>query len=292
MAYSMDELNLLINTICKKFDCNPNDCKIIGKGYTGSVLRISDTLCVKITEKKTCPEFPLSIRKSNNLCVPIEMVMSYSGKYCGYIQRYLSSICLQDFVINGKVFSERDTSYIIYDILKGLELLHNNNYVHRDFYPGNIMVHNQNGKNSAVIIDFDETQKMNTTTKPCFRYNGYHAPEIVLYNENYNEKSEVFAVGIIMWELLFGNCPFGGYNYFGAVVAKSWDEYQRNSHYYHQKVSLALMTLKKSIENVKILSTDCLDVLARLLDENRNDRISAADALKHAFFNSIGNEMR
>mgnify|MGYP001062800602 CR=1 FL=1 len=286
----MDELYSLIDTICEKYDCDSTDCKIIGRGYTSSILRMSDTLCIKITEKKTCPDFPLQIKESDNLCVPIDTFVSSSGKYYGYVQQYLSSICLQDFIINGKVLSEKDTAYIIYDVLKGLELLHNNNYVHRDFYPGNIMIHNQNGKSIVTIIDFDETQKMNATTKPCFRYSGYHAPEIVLYDNTYDEKSEVFAVGVIMWELLFGNCPFSGYNYFGAVIAKSWDEYQRNSHYYHQKVTSALMTLKDSIDNTENLSKDCLDLLVKLLDENRNERITTSDALNHTFFGFIRNE--
>lgn len=288
----MNELCLLINTICKKYDCNPNDCKIIGKGYASSILRMSDTMCIKITEKKTCPEFPLSIRKSDNLCVPIDTFISFSGKYYGYVQQYLNSICLQEFIIKKKVLSEKDTADIIYNVLKGLELLHNNNYVHRDLYPGNIMIHDQNGKNDVAIIDFDETQEMNAATKPCFRYSGYHAPEIVLYDDIYDEKSEIFAVGIIMWELLFGDCPFGGYNYFGAVIAKSWDEYHRNSSYYHQKTSSALMTLKDNIENVKDLSKDCLDLLVEMLNEKRNDRITASDALKHAFFTFIRNERK
>ena len=105
------------------------------------------------------------------------------------------------------------------------------------------MIYSHNGTYNAVIIDFDETQIIKDNTRPCFRYSGYHAPEIVLYDDFYDEKSEIFAVGVIMWELLFGDCPFGGYNFFGRVIAKSWGDYEQNSDSYHRKVADALMHL-------------------------------------------------
>lgn len=287
----MDELNSFINRICHEFGCDPRMNEIVGKGYTSNILRISDKLCIKITEKKTCPEFPLSIRQCSNLCIPFKTFVSSSGKYYGYVQRYLNSTCLQDFIVNKKVLSEKETAYVIFDVLRGLELLHKNNYVHRDFYPGNIMLHLLDGVYSAVIIDFDETQKKNDDTRPCFRFSGYHAPEIVIDDDSYDEKSEIFAVGVIMWELLLGECPFGGYNYFGGIIAKSWNHYEQNRNYYHQQMVDALMILKKSIKQTENLSNECSDLLLKLLAENKEDRISASLALKHAFFSDIINSI-
>ena len=233
------------------------------------------------------PAFLTSIKNCENLCIPIKTFVSSTGRYIGYVQRYVNSVCLQDYIVKRKLFGENDVAHIIFDVLKGLAVLHRHGYVHRDFYPGNIMIHSRKDTYAAVIIDFDETQKIKNDTRACFRYSGYHAPEIVLYDDCYDEKSEIFAVGVMMWELLFGNCPFGGYSFFGSVIAKSWDDYERNSNSYHRKVEDALLNLKKFVKITDELSNECSDLLLKLLAEDKNERISASLAMKHAFFRGI-----
>lgn len=283
----MSELDLFIDEICQKYGYDLHSSEIIGKGYTSSIYKISDSLCMKITEKDTCPTFLMKIKNCDNLCIPIKSFTSSTGKYVGYVQRYIDSCCLQDYIAKRQSFGENDVAHIIFDVLKGLSILHKNGYVHRDFYPGNIMIHSSNSTYAAVIIDFDETQKTTDDTRACFRYSGYHAPEIVLYDDLYDEKSEIFAVGVIMWELLFGDCPFGGYSFFGRVIAKSWDDYERNSASHHQKVTDALMNLKSFVKSTEVLSVDCSDLLMKLLAEDKEERISASLAMEHDFFRGI-----
>lgn len=216
----MSELDLFIDEICHEYGCNLHSSEIIGKGYTSSIYKISDDLCIKITEKKTCPAFLTSIKNCENLCIPIKTFVSPTSRYVGYVQRYVNSVSLQDYIVKEKRFGENEIAHIIFDVLKGLAVLHEHGYVHRDFYPGNIMIYSHRDTYAAVIIDFDETQKIKNDTRACFRYSGYHAPEIVLYDDFYDEKSEIFAVGVMMWELLFGNCPFGGYSFLGVLLLR------------------------------------------------------------------------
>ena len=280
----MSELDLFIDEICHEYGCNLHSSEIIGKGYTSSIYKISDDLCIKITEKKTCPAFLTSIKNCENLCIPIKTFVSPTSRYVGYVQRYVNSVSLQDYIVKEKRFGENEIAHIIFDVLKGLAVLHEHGYVHRDFYPGNIMIYSHRDTYAAVIIDFDETQKIKNDTRACFRYSGYHAPEIVLYDDFYDEKSEIFAVGVMMWELLFGNCPFGGYSFFGRVIATSWDDYERNSNSYHRNVADALLNLKIYVKNTDGLSNECSDLLLKLLAENKNELISAPLAMQHAFF--------
>lgn len=53
----MSELDLFIDEICHEYGCNLHSSEIIGKGYTSSIYKISDDLCIKITEKKNMPSF-------------------------------------------------------------------------------------------------------------------------------------------------------------------------------------------------------------------------------------------
>lgn len=172
----------------------------------------------------------------------------------------------------------------MFDILKGLKVIHENGYVHRDFYPGNIMLTKKEKNIMAVIIDFDEMRPIAPETKACFQYNGYQAPEIVFNNDVYDEKSEMFAFGITFWELVVGKCPFGGYDFFGKVIENSWDNYMQNPVLYNNRVKSALNNLPNCLEKVEGVSNECTNLLRSLLDFNKDNRISAKEALEHPFF--------
>lgn len=271
--------------ICKEYgDIQFCSESIIGKGYEGTVWKLSNEYCLKIIPYKKIVNFPEVIKTCPNLCVPIETYISPSGKYSGIIQRFLNSDSLEKYVDERIRLSEKETALIIYGALNGLANLHENGYVHRDFHPGNIMLNTKDDTCTAVIIDLDETQKITANTIPCFRFNGYHAPEIVFYNELYDAKSEIFALGIIMWELLFGNCVFGGYDFFGRVIRDSWMDYAKSPGEYNKRVHEALKTLIDSLNQTRLLSTECSCLLRSMLAIRKEDRITASEALEHNYF--------
>ena len=183
-----------------------------------------------------------------------------------------------------KKLPQYQTKKVLFDILIGLNEIHTNGFLHRDFYPGNIMLNKNDKEISAAIIDFDEMQPITSDTKACFRYNGYQAPEIVFSNSQYDNKSEMFAFGVIAWELIFGNCPFGGYNFFGKVIEKSWDEYLNNELYYNNEVKNALKSLPLSLFNINKDNNEINELLYLILNPDRGKRISAEQALHHHFF--------
>ncbi|MBR5488684.1 MAG: protein kinase [Firmicutes bacterium] len=204
--------------------------------------------------------------------------------YRADVQPFLNGLCIQEYIIRKEKLSEEDTACIIYDVLQGLAKLHGQGYVHRDFYPGNIIQNFRDGETISAVIDFDEMQKQSEDTRPCFRFSGYHAPEIVLHDESYDEKSEMFSLGVIMWELLFGSCPFGGYDYFGRVIAESWAKYEKNAEDCHAEVREGIKRLKKSLEEIDGVSGECAELLQLLLAEKKEARITSSVALQHNFF--------
>ena len=128
-----------------------------------------------------------------NFCITVWEVYWCSSKF-------LNLHSIQYFIKNDIKLPKNQSVKILFDILKGLKAIHENGYVHRDFYPGNIILTRNERDIIAVIIDFDEMRPIALKTKACFPYNGYQAPEIVFNNGTYDEKSEMFAFGII-----FGN---------------------------------------------------------------------------------------
>lgn len=123
-------------------------------------------------------------------------------------------------------------------------------------------------------------KKISQHEKACFQYSGYQAPGIVYNNDEYDDKSEMFTVGVIFWELLFGKCPFGGYDFFGKVIANSWDEYSKKSEFYNCEVKRALKELPMHLKEIEGISTECKELMVSLLSWDRSDRITVKEAKK------------
>ncbi len=259
----------------------------IGKGYTANVWKISDELCLKVGTHNDIPDIPETFKECENLSVPLNTFHSKSGRYIGTIQRLLNLYSLQDLIKRGIKLPEKQATEIFFDVIKGLHIIHTNGFVHRDFYPGNIMLTKKEKRIMAVIIDFDEMQPITPRTKACFRYNGYQAPEIVFDNAMYDDKSEMFAFGVIAWELIFGKCPFGGYDFFGKVIESSWDKYAESSDTYNNNVKNALKLLQFYLRQKSGVSEECENLLCSLLEPDRDKRITAKQALEHPFFKKI-----
>lgn len=280
-----DEKKEFIQKIYREFGRKTDlGSSLIGNGYAGSIWKISDRLCLKVGTQACSTIIPESFKNCENLCVPLKTYMSPSGRYIGTVQKYLNLHSVQYLIKEERKLSEEQAACIVYDLLKGLKVIHENGYVHRDLYPGNVMLTSEEGKITAAIIDFDEMQPMGTGTKACFRYNGYQAPEIVFDDDIYDDKSEMFAVGVILWELVLGKCSFGGYDFFGRVIEKSWDEYAKNYESYNDRVKAALKTLDSCLKNTEKLSDECADLLCSLLSFNKSNRMTAGEALGHMFF--------
>jgi calcium-dependent protein kinase len=81
--------------------------------------------------------------------------------------------------------------------------------VHRDLKPENLLLDSKND-NTIKVIDFgtsaqfDPTKKMKQTFGTAY----YIAPEVL--TSEYNEKCDVWSIGVILYILLSGRPPFDG----------------------------------------------------------------------------------
>lgn len=107
--------------------------------------------------------------------------------------------------------------FIIRNILSGVMALHDAGYIHRDIDPSNIMI-TSDGK--VKLIDFGICKKLDTlgtddrhlTTAGQFMGKAaYAAPELVMGDvAHQNETTDLYAIGIMFYELLTGVVPFDG----------------------------------------------------------------------------------
>ena len=124
----------------------------------------------------------------------------------------------------GKLSAHR-CAQIMVEVCSVLSEAHAIGIIHRDIKPSNVFLHQVKGEELVKVIDFgiakltDETRDPElhgaTTTGTVVGTPAYLAPER-LGNEGYDGRTDVYAVGVMMFEALCGRLPFqqpagGGY---------------------------------------------------------------------------------
>src|SRR3954470_24647570 len=91
-----------------------------------------------------------------------------------------------------------------------LKTIHDANFIHRDFHSGNILFDLQNTKrHQCQIGDLGLSQPVNDTfaNNEIYGVIPYIAPEI-FQGSAFSKESDVYSLGMIMWELTTGCKPF------------------------------------------------------------------------------------
>src|ERR1044072_5758172 len=96
---------------------------------------------------------------------------------------------------------------ILEHIVEGLNHLHKQDIIHRDFHSGNILCENEF---DIVISDLGISKSSTASTDDDDKIYGvtdYVAPEI-FRGEKYTMASDIYSFGMIMWEIMEGRMPF------------------------------------------------------------------------------------
>jgi serine/threonine protein kinase len=119
---------------------------------------------------------------------------------------------LQHLLDGGKHLSVDEALNIAIQVASGLAYAHEHGIVHRDIKPSNIMV--LQGKR-AKIADFGiarmESSLLNTQTGTVIGSPLYMSPEQIL-NKRIDLRSDIFSLGILLYQMLTGQLPFNGDN--------------------------------------------------------------------------------
>lgn len=104
-------------------------------------------------------------------------------------------------------FSAKEATAIAYQICLALEEAHRNGIVHRDIKPANIMML-PDGRIKVMDFGLARLQKsQGKRDKKVIGTPGYVAPE-QLRQEYIDEKADIFALGVVFYEMLTGKHPF------------------------------------------------------------------------------------
>ena len=257
----------------------------IGSGAFGYVYAGLDSkdgreVAVKRVEKvRMCrPEDHREIKNLLRLtdCEQVVQYLSYHGDQDFlYIVLELMEGTLEE-LLDGEV-KEEEVS-LCKDVLSGLTFLHQNNIIHRDIKPGNIL-YKHNPNLSLKLAGFGLSAMAANigvhTTKVMHSKAGtrcWMAPELLRGTEQHSKASDVFACGLVLHYLLSRKKhPFGPENESGK------------SHFVIQHETEAnILNNKLTVDGD--LSPEAQDLVKLMVNCNKDDRSSADEALRHPLF--------
>jgi serine/threonine protein kinase len=97
---------------------------------------------------------------------------------------------------------------VLIDVFNGLHNLHKENILHRDIKGTNILLHKNNSRISAKISDIELSMPVINGKVCCMTTPEFLAPEATDYF-TYSVKSEIWAMGVMLYEIFTGKYPFG-----------------------------------------------------------------------------------
>ena len=133
----------------------------------------------------------------------------YTEKYV-FLVLELCDTDLNNYIQNN-VINEQDTKFIIRQIIEAIKYIMDNNIVHRDLKPHNILINKSTKEIKICDFGFAKEFKDTLLTDTVCGSPLYMAPEL-LQNQKYNIKSDIWSLGIIMYEIVMKNHPFKSSN--------------------------------------------------------------------------------
>uniref|UniRef100_A0A0G2KB06 mitogen-activated protein kinase n=1 Tax=Rattus norvegicus TaxID=10116 RepID=A0A0G2KB06_RAT len=220
-------------------------------------------------------------------------------------------------IVKCQALSDEHVQFLVYQLLRGLKYIHSAGIIHRvgaaegeghplclgswpyhthalctlqDLKPSNVAV---NEDCELRILDFGLARQADEEMTGYVATRWYRAPEIMLNWMHYNQTVDIWSVGCIMAELLQGKALFPGNDYIDQlkrimevvgtpspeVLAKISSEHART--YIQSLPPMPQKDLSSVFHGANPLA---VDLLGRMLVLDSDQRVSAAEALAHAYF--------
>ena len=267
--------------------------KSLGKGAYGNVyesrnpifnnkvaMKIIDKNKIELDEINDDIKSEINILKKLSHPNIVKIYEFYESDNCFYIiNEHCKGGQLYEYLTKNKL-TEVQLCVIFYQVFSGLIYLHENNILHGDLKPENILISSVE-KNLETnedfawikIIDFGTAKIFKKQIKKGENIEGtlyYIAPEVFSGNiDIYDEKSDIWSIGIILYRALTRKYPFIGRNEdetISFIVDKDHD--------YNNELLLGY-------------SNEVQDLIKKLLMKDPKERPSAKEALNHEWFSKF-----
>ena len=124
------------------------------------------------------------------------------------VMELVEGITLKKYIEKKARLSVKEAISIAIQVSMGIEAAHNNHIIHRDIKPQNIII-SKDGKVKVTDFGIAKAATSNTITSNVMGSVHYTSPEQARGGFS-DEKSDIYSLGITLFEMLTGRVPFNG----------------------------------------------------------------------------------
>lgn len=205
-----------------------------------------------------------------------------------------------------QTFADYDIRYYTFETLKALDFCHSMGIIHRDVKPHNIMIDHQTRK--LRLIDWGLAEFYH----PCQEYNVrvasryFKGPELLLDYQMYDYSLDMWSLGCMFASMIFRKEPFfHGHDNYDQLVRIAKVLGTEELFEYINKYQIDLDPRFNGIlgrhsrkrwerfihsENQHLVNPEAIDFLDKLLRYDHQDRLTAREAMDHAYFFGVVKE--
>ncbi|OAY44292.1 phosphoenolpyruvate carboxylase kinase 2 [Manihot esculenta] len=263
--------------MCDTLKNNYHICEEIGRGRFGTISRCfspvkNEFFACKIIDKNlltdtTDRECLQNEAKIMTILSPHPNIVQIHDIYetddsLTMVMELCEQYTLYDRIINSNGgLCEGESASIMKQLLNAIAHCHRFNIVHRDIKPDNILF---DSRNRVKLADFGSADWLGEvgTISGVVGTPYYVAPEVVMGRE-YNEKSDVWSAGVVLYVMLAGIPPF-----YGETVEEIFEAVIRGNLRFPPKL-------------FRTVSSSAKDLLRKMICRDVSRRFSAEQALRH-----------
>ncbi|MBR5127480.1 MAG: Stk1 family PASTA domain-containing Ser/Thr kinase, partial [Roseburia sp.] len=124
------------------------------------------------------------------------------------VMEYIEGITLKTYIEKKGQLSFKEATSIAIQVGRGIEAAHNKGIIHRDIKPQNIIISTE-GKVKVTDFGIAKAATTNTISSDVMGSVHYSSPEQAR-NGFVDGKSDIYSLGIVMYEMITGRVPFDG----------------------------------------------------------------------------------